>query len=59
MEHTISGGRIGGLNPRKAAAGAMFNKDTIFKMPDPLRHFPDLSLVKKEDLLMVVCIMYT
>ena len=48
---------LGGLTPREAAVGAMFNKDMIFKMPDPLAHFPNLSLVKKEDLFMVVCIL--
>ena len=49
----------GGLTPREAAVGAMYDKDMIFKMPDPLGHFPDLSIVKKEDLFMVVCILYT
>ena len=57
MEQTISGGGLGGLNPQGGSSGVMYDEDICLKMPDPLGHFPDLSIVKKEDLFLVVCIL--
>ena len=48
---------MGGLTPREAALGVMCDEEICLKMPDPLGHFPDLSIVKKEDLFLVVCIL--
>ena len=48
---------LGGLTPREAALGVMCDEEICLKMPDPLGHFPDLSIVKKEDLFLVVCIL--